>query len=477
MMQSLALALVAFGAMAAAAPVSFVSFLHFQDLIRDTPYNLRPPTLMAFINNSNEECAIKFSELKYSTAGLPNRHKLLVGRYDMQSQYSYPWFKFTDDMDMPKIFGITECPTLVMIRPEYSGRAGENDTLNHVTWDGRGNWRDWAKTTIATMREPDSDADWPLQRISNRDQVETRTHMRISKVPARLPKYTELGYKKIPMPDDLYDAMMTFFKNNEDKRSSEVWDPVSTQLNQHEAKMTMVSLDNNFTERNRIANDLVRPILADWINVKTEDLTFRSFYGIREYYRGNELRTHIDVIKTHVISAILNLNQEGMDEEWPLEVIDHNGERVKLTMNPKEMILYESATLPHGRPTPLQGYRFSNAFVHFSTRGWDFVEDTDGVPYSPSNYKGFGLKDLEDIRDPNEGIRRARFRNNADKTAKLFWQGTDGPVLQGEVPSGQEILIDTFEGHEFFWSLSPRGQKLRTHTVSKEPLYVHYDEL
>lgn len=52
------------------------------------------------------------------------------------------------------------------------------------------------------------------------------------------------------------------------------------------------------------------------------------------------------------------------------------------------MILYESATLPHGRPFALKGDRFTSAFCHFQPKGWDFVEDTDGIPYSPTDYKG-----------------------------------------------------------------------------------------
>ena len=39
-----------------------------------------------------------------------------------------------------------------------------------------------------------------------------------------------------------------------------------------------------------------------------------------------------------------------------------------------QVILYESASLPHGRPYPLNGEKFVNAFVHYRPKGWDFVE-------------------------------------------------------------------------------------------------------
>lgn len=121
-----------------AGTVNFVSAIHFQDLIRDTPYRLRPPTLLAFTNMSDETCAQEFAELKFRNSGLPDRRKLLVGRYDMEAQHSYQWFNFTEDMDLPMQLGVRKCNSLVVIPPEFTGRYGENDTLDHVIWDGSG---------------------------------------------------------------------------------------------------------------------------------------------------------------------------------------------------------------------------------------------------------------------------------------------------------------------------------------------------
>lgn len=65
-----------------------------------------------------------------------------------------------------------------------------------------------------------------------------------------------------------------------------------------------------------------------------------------------------------MISAIINVAQD-VEEEWPLEVIGHDGIAVNVTMQPGEMILYESHSVLHGRPYPLQGNYFANVFVHF----------------------------------------------------------------------------------------------------------------
>ena len=37
---------------------------------------------------------------------------------------------------------------------------------------------------------------------------------------------------------------------------------------------------------------------------------------------------------------------------------------MKIFLKPGEMLLYESATVPHGRQIPLQGEYFDNVFVH-----------------------------------------------------------------------------------------------------------------
>lgn len=65
-----------------------------------------------------------------------------------------------------------------------------------------------------------------------------------------------------------------------------------------------------------------------------------------------------------VSSCIINVDQD-VDEPWPIEVYDHNGNAYNVTMEPGDMVLYESSTVLHGRPFPLKGRFFANVFVHF----------------------------------------------------------------------------------------------------------------
>ena len=48
-----------------------------------------------------------------------------------------------------------------------------------------------------------------------------------------------------------------------------------------------------------------------------------------------------------------------------IAIADNNGRPEKVTLKAGEMLLYESARVPHGRMEPLNGRRFDNLFVHF----------------------------------------------------------------------------------------------------------------
>ena len=54
---------------------------------------------------------------------------------------------------------------------------------------------------------------------------------------------------------------------------------------------------------------------------------------------------------------------QKVDEEWPLTLIDHNKKRAKVYLKPGEMLLYESAKMPHGRQFPFNGDYFDNLFI------------------------------------------------------------------------------------------------------------------
>jgi len=78
-----------------------------------------------------------------------------------------------------------------------------------------------------------------------------------------------------------------------------------------------------------------------------------------------------------VSSCIIQVAQD-IDEPWPIEVYDHNGKAYNVTMQPGEMVLYESHTVLHGRPFPLKGRTYANVFVHFQPVDHDSMNTQDG---------------------------------------------------------------------------------------------------
>ena len=62
-------------------------------------------------------------------------------------------------------------------------------------------------------------------------------------------------------------------------------------------------------------------MLTDWIP---------RLHGT-QYHNGSWLREHVDTGDTHIISAIMNIDQD-VEEDWHLTFIDHNGDRHYITL-------------------------------------------------------------------------------------------------------------------------------------------------
>jgi len=110
----------------------------------------------------------------------------------------------------------------------------------------------------------------------------------------------------------------------------------------------------------------MQPVLEWWIRAK---LKHSSTYGIRVYRQNAMMINHFDLCSTHLASAVLQVAQQT-DEGWPLEVVQENGERSEIYLQPGEMVLYEGAKLRHGRPKRFHGKEFANIFVHYSPVHW-----------------------------------------------------------------------------------------------------------
>ena len=181
--------------------------------------------------------------------------------------------------------------------------------------------------------------------------------------------YTDVGFKKIRAPEKVWKLIKDFWEKNKDKTKVEQWGAGNTYTNNWASPTHMVSVEDTslrgggMTLKQRIW-DAARETIEEWTG---EELTQCSLYGIRVYHEGSVLAPHVDRLPL-VSSAILNVAQD-VDEPWPLEVYGRDGKAVNVTMEPGDMVLYESHSLIHGRPFPLKGRYFANIFIHFEPTG------------------------------------------------------------------------------------------------------------
>jgi len=208
--------------------------------------------------------------------------------------------------------------------------------------------------------------DYSACRITERDRVEMSLRQ-----PKGMQNYTELGFKKIKAPKEVWDQIKTFWEANKDEKNwqDENWPKGNTYTNHWQAPTYMVSVED--TRLRGAGSSIKRKIWAAAKSTMEEwtghQVTECSLYGIRVYTSGSILATHVDRMPL-VSSAIINVAQD-LDEPWPIEVYGHDGNAYNVTMEPGDMVLYESHSVLHGRPFPLQGRFYANIFVHFEPTG------------------------------------------------------------------------------------------------------------
>jgi prolyl 4-hydroxylase len=202
--------------------------------------------------------------------------------------------------------------------------------------------------------------------ISERDRVAMSLRQ-----PQSMQNYTDIGFKKIKTPPSVWKLISDFWENNKGKENwnSENWSKGNSYVNHWVSPSYMVSVENSKLRGGgyrlkKAIWEAAKSTLQEWTG---EELQECSMYGIRVYTEGSMLATHVDRMPL-VSSAIINVDQD-VDEPWPIEVYGHDGRAYNVTMEPGDMVLYESHSVLHGRPFPMKGRYFANIFIHFEPIG------------------------------------------------------------------------------------------------------------
>ena len=170
--------------------------------------------------------------------------------------------------------------------------------------------------------------------------------------------YTDEGFRKELLDPDLYNEIKEYLAQYRDDFSDEFVEGNFIQSDEADVPSRLFELTDEL--KDKIHNSLQEP-MESWSGTKLEP-TF--VYGIRDYKRGAVLIPHRDRKETHIISAIINIDQQ-VEKDWPLEIEDHFYRRHEVFLEPGEVLFYESARLLHGRSTPLKGESYSNIFCHY----------------------------------------------------------------------------------------------------------------
>lgn len=114
----------------------------------------------------------------------------------------------------------------------------------------------------------------------------------------------------------------------------------------------------------------LRPLHEAWCGLELEP---SACYGFRVYLPGAYLHDHVDTGTTHIVSSTLCVDRD-LRAPWPLHAVDIDGREQEVDLEPGELLLYESARIAHGRPTPLRGRFHVGIFIHYrpvaSWEGW-----------------------------------------------------------------------------------------------------------
>lgn len=197
--------------------------------------------------------------------------------------------------------------------------------------------------------------------------------------PRGLSNFTERGFTVLDLPKDLHQMLWEYWMRDRRNASTPENHPhLDPNLSGRESDSWVLPIFDDMKEKVKIT---VKQLIAEWANMDPEKLYLTATYGLRLYRKNSKLHMHVDRRETHVLSAILEIGHLGWSspdtdegightEHWPLEIMDHQSGMHHVESRPGQLILYESATCPHGRPAKYPGREMANIFIHFRPEGW-----------------------------------------------------------------------------------------------------------
>lgn len=236
-----------------------------------------------------------------------------------------------------------------------------------VCWVREARFSPQYAVALETQASERQGADWGAwlaaepRDISQPDWIAEQTREQRSQVPFFNAGGKKVrGFEKRPLPDDIYAEILAKYQSLRGRFVAEA-DPaigsfVDT-VNPH-LPAALYAEDHAF---NQHVLELLQPMHEEWCGFELQPA---ACYGFRAYLHGAYLHDHVDRRDTHVVSSTLCVDSE-LYSPWNLHAVDIDGKGYEVDMRPGDHVLYESAQIVHGRPTPLNGKYHVGMFVHF----------------------------------------------------------------------------------------------------------------
>tara|TARA_R100000081_G_C4771415_1_gene145790 strand:- start:150 stop:923 length:774 start_codon:yes stop_codon:yes gene_type:complete len=189
-----------------------------------------------------------------------------------------------------------------------------------------------------------------------------------------VPRLTKDGFGKRRLTDKIFSVITDYYKDNKEEFVDEdggldkngiinAWDETEpgSYIAPHK-DFTIWCLEN------------LKVFHEDWCGF---ELFPCMGYGPRKYVEGAYLQAHADRPYTHIISSIINIDQD-VESKWPLQIYGYDNKLHNVFLEPGDILYYEGAKLLHGRTQPLNGKYFVNLFLHYRPIEWFLPQENVG---------------------------------------------------------------------------------------------------
>lgn len=231
-------------------------------------------------------------------------------------------------------------------------------TRIHSTWPPRTD-----SIAAAAAAEPDRAAAWSAYMAQKEDAVariedtQWRWERWLELVQIRtLPTFTKTGWGIGDMPADVHAAVLAHVRREHANAGGPAGPGIFDSAQQEKpdgyvrGRIRMLEMPAELQKR---VTRAVQPLVAEWAGIDggAASLQPTSTHGTRIYYNGSTLTTHVDVVASHVLSAVYVVDRDVEEGGWPMEADpDLQGAHQVVDFGPGKLFFYEVRLQP---PPPL----------------------------------------------------------------------------------------------------------------------------